>query len=148
MIKFLNTDIVFREIPSEVSLAFNITNCTHKCIGCHSPDLRKDIGTELNDSVLIRHIKINNGITCVLFLGGLYKDIISLVKKVSNIFPEIKWAWYTGDNYIDMTDLSLDYIKTGEYIEDLGPINIKGSNQKLYKKIDHEYVDVTSLLQK
>ena len=146
MLKFLNTDIVMREVPNEVSLAFNITNCTHKCRGCHTPELRKDIGTELNNTILINHIKRNEaGISCVLFLGGKYDEVIKLIKSVR--FPELKWAWYTGDNTFNKTDLILDYVKIGEYIEELGPINKVGTNQKMYKRFDYEYKDITYMMQ-
>ena len=36
MLKYVNTDIVFQEIPDEVTLAVNISNCPCRCPGCHS----------------------------------------------------------------------------------------------------------------
>ena len=45
MIKY-KTDtvqVVFEEIPDEVTLAIEITNCPGMCVGCHSPWLRGDI---------------------------------------------------------------------------------------------------------
>ena len=47
MLKYYNYDIVFQEIPDEVTLAVNLTNCPHRCIGCHSPHLRHNIGEPL-----------------------------------------------------------------------------------------------------
>ena len=37
MIKHVPEDItvVFSEIPDEITLAFNISNCLNNCIGCH-----------------------------------------------------------------------------------------------------------------
>lgn len=48
MIKYYNTDIVFQEIPGEVTLAINLTRCPFKCKGCHSTHLQQDIGEELD----------------------------------------------------------------------------------------------------
>ena len=35
MVRFYNFDIVFAEIPDEVTLAINITGCPYRCPGCH-----------------------------------------------------------------------------------------------------------------
>ena len=44
MLKYVNTDIVFQEIPDEVTLAVNISNCPCRCPGCHSEYLWEDVG--------------------------------------------------------------------------------------------------------
>ena len=36
MLKYANFDIVFQEVPDEVTLAINISNCPNQCVGCHS----------------------------------------------------------------------------------------------------------------
>ena len=54
MLKFHNYDIVFQEIPDEVTLAVNITGCPCHCPGCHSPHLWEDSGTELDEAMLRR----------------------------------------------------------------------------------------------
>ena len=68
MLKYFDKAIVFQEIPDEVSLAINITNCPHRCKNCHSPYLRENIGTELTyeeldlllkDKIYKRHLKYN-----------------------------------------------------------------------------------------
>ena len=48
MLKYADYDIVFQEIPNEVTLAINISNCPNRCVGCHSPYLMEDVGEELN----------------------------------------------------------------------------------------------------
>ena len=35
MLKYVNTGIVFQEIPDEVTLAINISGCPCHCPGCH-----------------------------------------------------------------------------------------------------------------
>lgn len=45
--KYLDTQIVFAEIPDEITLAINITNCPFRCPDCHSPELQRNIGKDL-----------------------------------------------------------------------------------------------------
>ena len=47
MIKYTDTEVVFREFPDEITLAINISNCPIHCKGCHSPELWDDIGEKL-----------------------------------------------------------------------------------------------------
>ena len=50
MLKYVDTKIVFREVPDEITLCINISNCPCHCKGCHSPYLAEDIGTVLDES--------------------------------------------------------------------------------------------------
>ena len=68
MMKYYNMEMVFQEIPDEISLAINITNCPNLCEGCHSPHLREDIGDELTIDAISENM--NEHITCILFMGG------------------------------------------------------------------------------
>ena len=36
MLKYVDTKVVFAEVPDEVTLAINISNCPCHCDGCHS----------------------------------------------------------------------------------------------------------------
>ena len=47
MLKYVDTKVTFAEVPDEISLCINISNCPNHCEGCHSPYLAEDIGTEL-----------------------------------------------------------------------------------------------------
>ena len=64
MIKYKNYMVVFEEIPDKVTLAVNITNCQNRCVGCHSPELRENIGNELTTNEIDKMIKENDGINC------------------------------------------------------------------------------------
>ena len=69
MLKYRGHSITFQEVPNEVSLCLNITNCQGRCDRCHSPDLRLDVGEPLLrdiDGMLRRYGSL---ITCVCFLG-------------------------------------------------------------------------------
>ncbi len=72
MLKYIpeDTSITFAEIPDEICLCINISNCPHKCPGCHSKYLQTDIGKVITDEVLHDLIVNNKGITCVVFMGG------------------------------------------------------------------------------
>ena len=56
MLKYTNTQVVFREIPNEVTLAINISNCPIHCPDCHSKELWKNTGKDLSQRALERLI--------------------------------------------------------------------------------------------
>ena len=71
MLKYVNTGIVFQEIPDEVTLAINISNCPCRCPGCHSHYLWDDIGMPLNTEAIDDFIqRYGNDITCLSYMGG------------------------------------------------------------------------------
>lgn len=147
MLKYVDTKIVFQEIPDEVTLAINISNCPCQCKGCHSSYLAQDIGTELTFSELRRLIKHNSGISCIAFMGGDSepKRIDALASFVTNHY-QLKVAWYSGRQELSKEiDLqNFDAIKLGPYIEELGPLNSRTTNQRFYKVNGKELVDITS----
>ena len=137
MIKYIpeDTQVTFAEIPDEITLCINLSGCPHRCIGCHSPYLRKDIGEELTNEVLHDLIKKNPGVTCVCFMGG-DRDKDRLVELAKDVVNEgLKTAWYSGETDIDMGEFGwfFDYIKVGPYVESLGPLDNPHTNQRLYK---------------
>ena len=140
MIKYTDTQVVFEEIPDEITLGINISNCTHNCPGCHSPYLREDIGIELDFKTIDELLKQNCGITCLLFLGEgndaeSLKELISYVKER---YPDLKVGLYSGRKEVneDFYWDNLDYLKIGPYIEERGPLNSPTTHQRLYKKVD------------
>ena len=54
MLKYAGYDIVFQEIPDEVTLALNLSGCPNGCPGCHSPHLQRDEGKALTPGALER----------------------------------------------------------------------------------------------
>jgi anaerobic ribonucleoside-triphosphate reductase activating protein len=141
-IKYLRKSIVFQEIPGEISLSLEITNCPHRCSGCHSSELQQDIGIELTKEVLIDLInehKIDDKylITCVLFMGGdQHEELSNLLDVVCDC--GLKTALYSGNDYIygDLINY-LDYLKLGKYIEELGSLTSETTNQRLYNIINY-----------
>lgn len=141
MLRYVDTKIVFSEIPDEITLAINISNCPIHCRHCHSKYLWKDIGALLTINEINRLLVKNSGITCICFMGGdsdvnYLNDLAKAIKTSSNYdkFP-IKLAWYSGQDSIDtMIDLEYwDYIKIGPYIQSKGPLNNPNTNQRLYR---------------
>lgn len=136
MIKYLETLVAFAEIPDEITLCINITNCPCNCNGCHSSYLSKDIGEELNNDILDKLISDNSGISCIAFMGGdsSPKEINDLAKYVKDKYS-ISIAWYSGRQELskDINLDNFDYIKLGPYIKELGPLTSKTTNQRLYQ---------------
>ena len=141
--KYYNSMVVFEEIPNEITLAINITNCPCHCKGCHSKFLWEDVGTLLTSDELDRLIDKNDGITCVCFMGGdsSPQTINALAEYVHEV-RNLKVGWYSGmDNYHKDIEFNwFDYVKLGHYDEELGGLNKKTTNQRLYK-ITHEALD-------
>ena len=138
MIKYVLQDssIVFSEIPDEITLALNISGCQNNCIGCHTPYLRENIGTELTPEILSAEIQKNSGISCVCFMGegNDRETLINLAQFIHENYSDLKTALYSGRTEVedDLYDV-FDYVKTGPYIETLGPLNVPSTNQRLYK---------------
>ena len=136
MLKYVDTKVVFQEVPDEVTLAINISNCPCHCEGCHSPYLAEDIGTELTIEELVRLGTETEGITCICFMGGDSdpKRINKLAKFVTEEL-DLKVAWYSGRQYIpeEVQLCNFNYIKIGPYIEKLGGLDSENTNQIMYE---------------
>ena len=148
MLKYVDAKVVFAEVPDEVTLAINISNCPCQCKGCHSSYLAQDIGTELTFNEVRKLIKKNSGISCIAFMGGDAEPdkINTLASFIINHYNSIKVAWYSGrqelSNHIDLCNF--DYIKLGPYKEEFGPLNSRTTNQRFYKVNGKELVDITN----
>lgn len=149
MLKYLNTQVTFAEVPDEITLCINITGCKNGCKNCHSSYLAEDIGNPLNKTVLSKLLEDNKGISCVSFMGG-DRDTIHIVALASWVktHTNLKVAWYSGRQELsDIVARQLrwfDYIKLGPYREESGPLNSRTTNQRMYKVHDCELEDITS----
>ena len=150
MLKYVDTLVSFQEIPDEISLCINISNCPNNCPGCHSAYLKDDIGTPLTYIELMRILKDIRGITCVCFMGGDKEPWE--IQRLAQFIREkgLKVAWYSGKQELheDIRLANFDYVKLGPYVEELGPLTSRTTNQVMYK-IDHLAdrpfaVDITS----
>ena len=73
-------------------------------------------------------------------------EINFLAKVIKSNKPELKVAWYSGRQELskDIDLGNFDYIKLGPYIEELGPLNHKTTNQRMYRIVLDHYDDGTS----
>lgn len=139
MLKYVDARVVFQEVPDEITLAINISNCPCHCKGCHSSYLAEDIGTKLTFEELLRLYSRNAGVTCISFMGG--DSDPAYINKLAEVLKEgelpVRTAWYSGRQELDK-NINLEnfgYIKLGPYIEELGPLSNKLTNQRFYKVI-------------
>lgn len=148
--KYVNTGVVFQEVPDEVTLSINISNCPCHCIGCHSEYLWEDVGTPLNRFSLTQLLDgYADDITCVAFMGGDAEPeyVDELAAFVHEQYPKLKVAWYSGfyklSPKIDIKNF--DFIKIGPYIESKGGLDHRTTNQVMYRvENGTELVDITS----
>ena len=150
MLKYVNTGIVFQEIPDEVTLAINISNCPCHCPGCHSRYLWEDIGLPLDTDALDDFVaKYGSDITCLAFMGGDAdpKGVNLLAQYIHEVHPTFKVAWYSGRLRVPsaVNKQDFDYIKIGPYIQHLGPLKKPTTNQRLYRQTDTgDFEDITT----
>lgn len=137
-LKFTIEQIVWQEVPGEVSLAFLFSGCPLRCKGCHSADTWKEgIGTELTEDYLKGRLKRYHGlITCVLFMGGEWQP--EALQKMLAIVTQagLKACLYTGLEREELEAVSdgilpyLTYLKTGRWQMELGGLESPATNQK------------------
>lgn len=135
MLKYVDSKVTFTEIPDEITLCINISNCPCHCEECHSSYLAEDIGKPLNLEALTNLIDSNNGISCVCIMGGDANpsEVDDIAQDIKYHYPELKVGWYSGRQELskDINLENFDYIKLGPYMKDRGPINCKTTNQVL-----------------
>ena len=150
MLKYVNTGVVFQEIPDEVTLAVNISNCPCQCPGCHSTYLWKNVGEPLTESAIDSFIQqYGSDVTCIAFMGGDAEPtaINALACYIHERHPRYKVAWYSGRIRVPRTvcKSDFDYIKIGPYIQHLGCLKERTTNQRLYKNTqDGHFIDITA----
>lgn len=151
MLKYTDTQVTFAEIPDEITLCINLSNCPCHCKGCHSSYLAEDIGEVLTITRIEKLIKANKGITAICFMGGdndpklinhyakvIKKSYINEVEatyKVNNIVNLSKgMSLNPGDNIILLKNIP-NPIKVGWY----------SGRQELAKEIDINNFDFIKL---
>lgn len=131
---YLSRQILFREIPHEISLSYLITGCPLRCSGCHSTDSwNPQAGQPLSPERLQADLaKYSKWITCVLFMGGEWQAaelgaLLQIVREAG-----IKTALYSGLEEVDPEiKRKLNFLKTGPYRAALGGLDSARTNQKL-----------------
>lgn len=154
MLKYANFDIVFQEVPDEVTLAINLSNCPNQCPGCHSKYLWDNIGIDLDIAELNRLVnQYKSGITCVCFMGGDAEpeEVAELAWQLKTNYKNLKMAWYSGKNELpqNVSTDHFDYIKLGRYVAELGALDSATTNQRMIKRLaDGRVKDITEWFRK
>jgi len=149
MLKYVNTAVVFQEIPDEVTLAINISGCPCHCPGCHSQYLWDDIGLPLNTDAIDDFVSLyGTDITCIAFMGGDAdpKGVNQLAQYIHEYHPQFHVAWYSGRTVVapQVNKQDFDFIKIGPYIRHLGSLKSPTTNQRLYRlREDLTFEDIT-----
>ncbi len=149
MLKYVDTDIVFQEIPDEVTLAVNLSGCPCHCPGCHSKHLWDDGGEVLDgkaiDCLLDRQ---RQEVTCLSLMGGdaQPQEVDRLAHWLREHHPRLKIAWWSGRTLLSsrVSLANFDYIKLGPYLKHLGPLKSPRTNQRLYRVVGGMMQDITS----
>ncbi|RLA75419.1 MAG: anaerobic ribonucleoside-triphosphate reductase activating protein [Epsilonproteobacteria bacterium] len=149
MIYFSYAQETLQAVPGEISISLSISGCSINCKGCHSVDTHKsNFGQKLTKQKFLDLLYKHKHISCVLFYGGEWvADELLLYVDIAKQ-KYLKTAIYTG---LELHNLekkfinAFDYVKTGKYIQKLGAINSKTTNQKFYKIIDGKYIDISSI---
>lgn len=150
MIRYVNTGVVFQEVPDEVTLSINISNCPCHCIGCHSKYLWEDIGEPLNYLAIDDMLrKYGDDITCVGLMGGDANplEVNDMAAYIKSKNERLKVAWYSGRHEMaEGIDLrNFDFIKLGPYIESRGGLDKRTTNQKFFRvEDDLSLTDITN----
>lgn len=151
-LKYASYGITCQEVPDEVSIVFNISGCNHHCTGCHSEYLWDYTGNYLLYDISSILDKYGDYVTCVCFMGG-DQNLIELETACDVVKSRgLKTCIYSGlPDSQEMIDLFWfirpDYLKLGEYNENLGGLQSRTTNQKFYKFSGDSmrYVDITNV---
>ena len=145
-----------------------VSGCDHHCKNCHNqetwnPNYGEEFTIEtykeLIDALAPDYI---SGIT---FSGGdpMKPENVTTCMEIANLvkqkYPNKDiWCWtgYTLDELTNRNDSNtnyflgfIDYLIDGEFVEELKDITLKwrgSSNQRIYKKVNYSFVDVTKEL--
>lgn len=131
-IKYFNINSALQEVPDEISLCINAAGCPNNCSGCSwkkitESMIRKEL-TIVDFKLMLE--KDNNMHSCICFMGGeWFSDLVYFVGLAKEY--GYKTCLYTGSKTINTELLCvLDYIKVGEYKEQLGGLDSPTTNQR------------------
>ena len=140
MLYYSHPQVVFQEVPNEISLALAISGCPLGCKGCHSSHTwQPTYGQALTAAEFQRLIDKNKYISCVLFYGGEWQleCLLALIRIAKD--NNLRVCLFTGLDYDQVPQqllTELDYIKVGRYIEELGGLKSHTTNQRFLRLTD------------
>lgn len=140
-------ELGLQEVPDEISVVVGFTGCSIHCPGCHSKEMwdsnyGKEMTMERMENILYKY---KGKCSCFCAMGGEWnpEELLSYFEKARSM--GYKTALYTGLNWITQDVFEhLNYLKVGSYIESLGGLSDKTTNQRMYKIENGAIVDITS----
>ena len=131
MLKYTDTDIVFQEIPDEVTLAVSLSGCPCRC------ELI-ELGA-LTERAWARNVQ-------VMVEGPGHMAMDEIAANIRRRHPRLHTAWWSGRTLLSKAVQlnNFDYIKLGPYLAHLGPLKSRRTNQRLYKVEGGTLHDITS----
>ena len=143
-----------------IRLVVFFQGCNHDCKGCHNPSTHDYDGgmfimPETLSKVILNHLYANPLITGITYSGGEPMDqeleLYALTILLKEKRPDLSFMLYTGYTFNELKNNTyslplMDYVVDGPYIESQRDISLKfrgSKNQRVYQRIDGEFVDVT-----
>ncbi len=153
MLLYATSGISELEIPNKKSLVIYISECKNNCKNCHTPYLHEKYGDSLKENFnLLLNLYFNYlDVVCFMGEGKNTKEEKEELKYYCNIIHDLgkESALYSGrDVDIEEWMNCFDYVKVGSYQENKGSLSNRNTNQKLYKKENNKYKDITYLFWK
>ena len=156
MLKVYDVAVTMSEFPDEICLTVNISNCPGMCSHCSEPWLLEDVGEELTEEKIDELIAEHPDITVFGLMGGDsdQDDVVRIARYVHEKY-HIKVGMYSGREFLNMKLLEcLDLYKIGRWIMPEGPVEewhqtnngvlqFPWSNQLLFEKVGHFWMNVT-----
>ncbi len=127
--------VVFQEVPGEISLGLTVYGCPHRCRGCHSSySWKTGRGTPLTETYLQQLLSRYRGlISCVCFFGGDWQPEALLAALQTVRRAGLATCLYTGAEQVASSlRAELDYLKTGPWIAALGGLDAPTTNQRFW----------------
>lgn len=143
-LRFTVEQIVWQEVPGEVSLAYTVSGCPLRCPSCHSSDSWDAArGTPLTTDYLNDRMEKYRGmITCVAFFGGEWNSaaLIPLLRLVNDV--GLYTCLYSGlDHVAPYIQQELTFLKTGAWIQKLGGLDSPRTNQRFIDLRSHQLLN-------
>lgn len=150
MLYFIDACVSYDEIPNELSLCIYISGCMNRCPDCHYPELMQhNHGDILSESFYLLVDLYSEMVSCICFLGegacGL-KEKAEFKEYVDYIHSKgLLAGLYSGRNLDEIEEWmkEFDFVKIGSYQLDKGPLTKETTNQRMYKKKNNKYVNIT-----
>ena len=145
--------VCLAEVPGEISLSVVLAGCGHVCEGCHSPEYRDRKGGEELTYETFRSLllKYEGKASCICIFNGEHNPDYLKFLTVMIQNRGFKSALYSGFDFEELPEGladCFDFVKCGSYREELGGLSEKTTNQRMLKKVDDEFMDITKEFQR